>query len=699
MLSTELTDLIFTLCGQFSYLSNSHKYRDKEGKTYSPSDAAQEILNRLAVNHSSAYVPHADQGDLIMSTIKDTLSATTQKKKKNQTTRVTANSKAATYSTGLDTKLVENPMWKPSKPFNAIDAQWCANLVTDDHQVLYRRKPSGAYEIIGTPGGRMNEAVAAALERTQNIPDVFEFVKLQLDILSNFAAKSQEFEQQGIDKLLALKVSTGDGNSLTLKEFLGVTDDNLPTNNENVISLLVYKFMNTRTPASIFFGLLKLYKYYNIFRGDDDKDHPVFQGFVGRTSDGSAPTKRSYFENILNHYQEYLGHLDSRPKAVSMDGSEPAFGVFNKELWEADRAKYGNLKYEDSYLVKTFLKPMDKDQSKFFAAWVYGMFMNLVVVISLLQMDKGGTLKSTMKKLIRDMIKIYYDADVNFTLKRDQLCNEQYLYDAKRRLSIGDAMFVDYDEPPVRGEFWEKVKALTGGVTVDFPIKELYSNPYVVSGSPLFWLGSNRTCYIPDKGAFTRRLACITTKGHDTWKLIPKEMIDLINSDVETQKREFHLLMKLGKKAYDELIAEYGTLAEASVRLPSIAAELDAQSPWDEYLDGFYASLFEGKNYEFRLLTNEALDTMFNDYKTSHFTTLKFEPPNWRNYCRDANDKNQVGLKIYDKNIQKTVRGGKYYRNEEVLDDNIIVIGDQFDTIMDEMPSVDKAVGADTCPF
>jgi hypothetical protein len=90
---------------------------------------------------------------------------------------------------------------------------------------------------------------------------------------------------------------------------------------------------------------------------------------------------------------------------------------------------------------------------------------------------------------------------------------------------------------------------------------------------------------------------------------------------------------------------------------------------------------------------------MFNDYKTSHFTTLKFEPPNWRNYCRDANDKNQVGLKIYDKNIQKTVRGGKYYRNEEVLDDNIIVIGDQFDTIMDEMPSVDKAVGADTCPF
>lgn len=700
MLSTELTDTITNICGQFSYLSNSRKYRDKEGKLYTPNDAAQEILNRLAVNHSSIYVPHASEGELIKSTIKDTLSATSKNKKKMQTTRVSANAKASTYSTGLDTKLVENPLWKPSKPFNAIDAMWCANLVTDDHQVLYRRKPTGNYEIIGTPGGRMNESVAASLERSQDIPDVFEYTKKQLDILSTFAAKSQEYEQEGPEKLLSLIVPQGDGNGIPLKEYLGVTDDNMPTSNDNVISLLVYKFLNTQMSASLFYGQLKLYKYYNIFKGDDDKDHPVFQGFVARTSDGSAPTKRSYFENILEHYQEYLGHLDTRPKAVSMDGSEPAFGVFNRGLWESDVVKYSGITLEDSYLVKTFLDPMNEEQRKFFVAWVYAMFMNLVVVISLLQMDKGGTLKSTMKKLIRDMIKIYYDADVTFTLKRDQLCNEQYLYDSKRKLSIGDAMFVDYDEPPIRGEFWEKLKALTGGVTVDFPIKELYSNPYVVSGSPLFWLGSNRTCYIPDKGAFTRRLACITTKGHDTWKKIPKEVVDRLNhGDVDTQKKEFHLLMRMGKEAYEELVGEYGTLAETSVRLPSIAAELDAQSPWDEYLDGFYSSLFEEKKYEFRILTYETLDALFYQYKTAHFTTLKFDPPNWRNYCRDANDQNLVGLKIYDKNIHKTVRGGKYFRNEEDLDDNVIVLGDQFDELVEDMSNQSKAVGEDTCPF
>ena len=633
MLSTELTDLITTLSGQFSYLSNSHKYRDKEGKQYTPSDAAQEILNRLAVNHSSIYVPHASEGDLILATIKETLSETTQKKKKLQTTRVTANSKASTYSTGLDTKLVENPMWKPSRPFNAIDAQWCGNLVTDDRSVIYRKKATGAYEIIGASGGRMNEIAAASLERTQSIPDVFEFTKAQLDILSTFAAKSQEFEQEGPSKLLALTIPQGDGTSVTLKDYLGVTDDNLPTSNDNVISLLVYKFMNTQMPASIFFGLLKLYKYYNIFKGDDGKDHPVFQGFVCRTSDGSAPTKRSYFMNILEHYQEYLGHIDSRPKAVSVDGTEPAFGVFNRALWEADEEKYGGLTYDESKLIKTYLDPMDSDQKNFVCAWFYAVFMCLTVVISILHQDKGGTLKTTIKQILRVMINIYYDADVCFVMKRDQLCSPQYLYDSKRMLSIADAVLVDYDEPPTKGEFWEQIKSITGGVKVDFPIKELYSNPYMVSGSPLFYIGSNKPVYLQDKGAFKRRVACIITSANDTWKLIPKADIEKINNDVEVQKREFHLLMKLGKKAYKAIVEQYGSLAEASVKMPSIASQLDAQSPWDEYLERFYQSLFaEGEDTI--KIANETADMKLEAWKIKHKTSLKIDHLAMVNYFK-----------------------------------------------------------------
>lgn len=641
MLSTELTDLITTLSGQFSYLSNSHKYRDKEGKTYSPSDAAQEILNRLAVDHSTVYVPHASEGELIKSTIKDKLSETTHKKKKLQTTRVTANAKASTYSTGLDTKLVENPLWKPSKPFNAIDAMWCANLVMDDHQVLYRRKPTGAYEIVGSSGGHQNDVIAATLERTQNIPDVFEFVKAKLDVLSTFAAKSQEFEQEGPAKLLSLTIPQGDGDPITLKDYLGVTEDNMPTNNENVISLLVYKYLNTQMPASIFYGVLKLYKYYNIFKGDDDKDHPVFQGFVARASDNSAPTKRSYFQNVLDHYPGYLGSIPTRPKAVSMDGSEPAFGVFNKALWDEDEKNYGDLTYETSKLVKTYLDPMDADQKNFVCAWLYAMFMNLTVVISLLHQDKGGTLKTTVKQILREMVKVYYDADLTFVLKLDQLCDKQFLYDSKRMLSIADAIYVDYDEPPTKGTFWEEVKAKTGGAKVDIPIKELYSNPYTVTGSPLFYIGSNKPVYLQDKGAFKRRLACIITSANDTWKLIGRDDIEKINNDIEVQKREFHLLMKLGKKAYNGIIEQYGSLAEASVSMPSIALQLDAQSPWDTYFERFYQSLFtEGEDVI--KIANEAADMKLEAWKIKHKTSLKIDHLSMVNYFKMIHSENET---------------------------------------------------------
>lgn len=637
MLSKEFTDLIHTICLQYSYVAHAKQYMTSDKRMLTAEAAANDVFTRLATDHSSEYVPFASEGEAIKQAIKTHLVEATTQKKQKQTSRVVANSKASTYSTGLDSKVVENPLWTPSRPFNEIDAQWCANLVVDDNSVMYRRKPTGAYEIIGAAGGKNIDNVSSVLARTQPIPDVFAHVKTQLDIMSTFACKSQEFEQAGPKALLALQIADG----VTLKDFLGVTDDNLPTTNDNVISLLVYKFLNTRLPASIFFGYVKLLKYYNIFQGDDGKDKTVFQGFWSKTKDGSAPTASGYFANVLEHYRDFLGHIDSRPVAVSSNGSEPAFGVFNKSLWDEDETKYADLTYETSKLVKTYLDPMDNDQKNFVCAWFYAMFFNKNAVISILHQDRGGTLKTTVKQVVRNMIKTYYDADLTFILKLDQLTREQYLYDAKRMLSIADALFVDYDEPPVKGEFWEKVKATTGGVVVDITIKELYSNPYVVTGSPLYYIGSNKPVYLQDKGAFKRRLACIITSANETWKLISKDDINKLTNDIETQKREFHLLMKLGNDAYKAIIEKYGTLSEASTKMPSIASQLDAQSPWDEYLEGFYQSLFDD-NQEFVKIANDVVDTKLEAYKLKHRTTLKIDHLSVVQFFKSVNPDNET---------------------------------------------------------
>lgn len=648
-------------------MSHKRQYRTPDAKTLSPDDAAQEILNNLAVNHSQLYVPVADQSELIKNTIRNTLESVTQQKKKKQTTRVVANSKASTYSTGLDTKLVQNPMWMPSKPYNLIDAQWCANLVTDNNGVLYRRKATGAYEIIGTIGGRTNGPVASTLATMQNIPDVFNFVKSRIDVLSTLAAKSQEYEQKGVGAFLELEIplyKNADGTqvSQTLKEFLNIEEDNYPTSIENVISLLVYKFLNDMLPASIFFGLVTLKKYYNILKDENDKDHPVFQGFVVRCGDGTAPTKQGYFSNILDHYQEYLGKIPQRPMAVSNDSEIPSFGVFNQELWDADEKKYGYLTYETSKLVKTFLDPMDADQKNFVCAWFYAMFFCLSVVISILHQDKGGSLKTTVKQIVRNMIKLYYDADVTFVLKLDQLCNVQYLYDSKRMLCIADAMFVDYDEPPVKGVFWEEVKAKTGGAKVDIPIKELYSNPYTVTGSPLFYIGSNKTCFLPDKGAFKRRIACIITTANETWKNIPRADLEKLNNDIEAQKPEFHLLMKLGKQAYEGIISKYGSLSEASVRMNSIASQLDALAPWDEYCERFYRSLFPKDGKDTIKIANDAIDMRLEEWKIKHKTSLKIDHNSVINYFKMIHSDNKT--KPFRVNGE-TVRGWELHRVEQ----------------------------------
>lgn len=658
----EVKNLIATICAHYSYIAKSRKYKCPDGNVRTLDDAAVSILNTIATEHSSVYVTVSGERQALAETIKTQLVNLTQKKKATQTMKVAGNSKASTYSTGLDTKLVENPMWKPAKPFNVIDGDWCSGLYTDEHSTVYRKKPNGGFEIIGAVSGRANDVVAARLERTQELPDVFEYVKGQLDVMSTFVAKMQEFEQMGPEEVLKLQIPVSrnaDGSVATksLKDYLEV-GDNVPTSIENVVSLLVYKFLNTRLPASIFFGSLKLYKYYNIFVGDDDHEHKVFQGFVTRTASGAAPTKRGYFANILENYQEYLGHIDKRPVSVSVDGSEPAFGVFDREMWESDDKAYGDLDYEHSNLIKVYLDPMDADQRAFVTAWLYAMFFNKHPVISILHQDKGGSLKTTVKQIVRKMITEYYDADISFVLKRDQLCREQYLYDSKRMLSIADALFVDYDESPTKGEFWEYLKAITGGVQVDFPIKELYSNPYMVSGSPIFYIGSNKPCYIQDKGAFRRRLACIITSANDTWKLMPKGEIDRLNNDLETQKREFHLLMRIGKESYEKIVDKYGTLSEASVKMPSISSQLDAQSPWDEYLESFYDSLFED-NAEWIKISNDALDAKLDRWKYKHRTTIRIDRLSLVNYIKSVHQSNES--KRFRVN-NKVVRGWKLHR-------------------------------------
>lgn len=656
MISQELTDLIVNLCSNYSYVAHAKQYIDREKHLLTLEQAASNVFTELASEHSTEYVQYASEAAFIKETISEQLVNSTKRKKQKQTSRVVANAKASTYSTGLDSKVIENPLWIPNTAFNEIDAQWCANLVIDRNYVMYKRKESGAYEIIGPCSGRFVEQASNTLATKQPIPNVQTYIKNQLDILSTFACKAQEFEQEGPKVLLDLNITE----DLKLKDYLCIGEDNMPTSNDNVISLLVYKFLNTRLPSSMFFGYCKLLKYYNIFQSDDGKERAVFQGFLSKTKDSSAPTACGYFSNMLEHYKEYLGRIENRPNAVSMDGSEPAFGVFNKVLWDADEEAYGGLKYDESKLVKTFLDPMDSDQKNFICAWFYAMFFSKNAVISILHQDRGGTLKTTMKQIIRNMIKTYYDADLTFILKLDQLTREQYLYDAKRMLSIADALFVDYDEPPTKGDFWEKIKASTGGTKVDIPIKELYSNPYVVTGNPLFYIGSNKPVYLQDKGAFKRRLACIITSANETWRLISKDDIDRLNNDVETQKREFHLLMKLGKAAYNAIIEKYGTLSEASTKMPSIASQLDAQSPWDEYLEGFYQSLFDD-NQEFVRIANNVIDSKLEAYKMKNRTSLKIDHLSVVQFFKSAHvDNEDKKFKINN----KVVRGWVLHKIE-----------------------------------
>lgn len=668
-LSDELIKLIYTQCGQYSYMSNKRQYRrNSDSKMFSQKDAATEIVSQLALDHSTLYTPIADQKEQIIDYVADTLKSVAEQKKKKQTKKVVSNSVASTYSTGLDTKLVENPMWKPASHYNLIDADWCANLVTDKNGVLYKKKANGGYEIIGTTGGRGNTSIAMALSRKQPIPDVFAYIKNQVDILSGVVAKIKEYEVTDMTELMKLEIQVAhdaDGNPVkqTFGEYVGLPVGQLPDNIDNAISLVVYKFINTRLPASPFYGKLTLKKYYNIFHDDDGKERPVFQGFVARSGDGTALTAQSYFENVLDNYLGDLGRIDDRPVSVSNDNDVPAFGVFNQKQWDEDEEKYGYLTYATSELVKTFLDPMDKDQRRFVCAWLYAVFFHLNAIISILHQDKGGTLKTTIKQILREMIRHYYDADITFILKLDQLCDKQFLYDSKRMLSIADALFVDYDEPPTKGIFWEEVKAKTGGAKVDIPIKELYANPYTITGSPLFYIGSNKTCFLPDKGAFKRRLACIITTANETWKKIPLDHLDRLNNDIEYQKPEFHLLMKLGKEAYEQIKSEYGSLAEASVRMPSIASQLDALSPWDEYCERFYLSLF--KDTEVVKLANDAIDLKLDEWKVKHRTTLKIDHMSIVNYFKMVHPDNVT--KPFKINGQ-TVRGWILHKINPVVE-------------------------------
>lgn len=679
-------------------MSNKRQFRNNiDGKMYPPLGAAQEVLSNLAVNHSSLYTPLAAKKDQLSAYIVDTMKSIAQQKKKKQTRKIASNSVASTYSTGLDTKLVENPMWKPSKPYNIVDAEWCTNLVTDSNSVLYKQKDNGAYEIIGTTGGKANASLALTLSAKQVIPDVFEYMKNQIDILSTVVAKMKEYETKDISELMKLEIHVShnpDGTpvSQTFQEYIGISDDHLPENIDNAISLIVYKFLNTRLPASPFYGLITLKKYYNILKDEDGKDHPVFQGFVARSSDGSAPTAQSYFENILNHYQIYLGRIPNRPVAVSKDPSIPAFGVFDKAQWDADEEKYGYLTYDTSELVKTFLEPMDKDQRKFVSAWLYAVFFNLDAIISILHQDKGGTLKTTIKQILREMIKYYYDADITFVMKLDQLCDKQYLYDSKRMLSIADALFVDYDEPPTKGIFWEEIKAKTGGAKVDIPIKELYSNPYTITGSPLFYIGSNKPCYLTDKGAFKRRIACIITTANETWKNIPIDHLDRLNNDIEYQLPEFHLLMKIGKHAYEQIKKEYGSLAEASVRMESISSQLDALSPWDEYCERFYMSMFK-EDEEFIKLANDAIDSRLEEWKMKHRTSLKIDHMSIVNYFKMVHSDNVTKLfKIKGQVVRGWIlhRINPVFTNAEEASFSEIGLNDEGDPI----PSIPVPVNA-----
>ena len=705
---TSIEHILTELASDYTF-SNKKYYSSSEKKSYVIGEAVEKIVSSFALTHPVDYQQFMSERELLKEHITGILKSITKQKKDRQTKHTLARSLKGQESSGLSAKLVSNPLWQPSTTFNEIDAAWCNGLVLDDANTLYKRNADGSLVVVDQLNkAKLMECVNKVV-KLQDIPEPVKYCRDRMAVLTLLAKEVESTKTFGYDGMVEmLKKDYGtllnrEEVGETLQHFLGLADSELAEikDADALISKMVYHALDRQLPASSMWGFSSISKIYNTYTDENDNEHSIFDGFKVTTKGNQPFTRSQYFEKVLDEESEYMEHISHRPVPVAYRDdngklSEPAFGIFNNELWEEDQKKYGDLKYEDSIILKTFLEPMDVDQRKWTLAWYYATFFSFIlgsVIISRLHQDGGGTLKTTVKNYIRYAMVRYFGADVTFSMKRGELLDNQYLFDSKRKISLADCLYCMYDEPNDRGELWEVVKAKTGNPTVEMIIKQLYINPFSAESTVVFDFGSNKPIYLSEKSAFERRLGIIRTSATNTYKKIPtadfKELAYIKNGKLnDRQLREFHLLMKLGEAYYKEIIEKYGTLAEAANQMPSIAKELDDTTPWNEKYMQFYETLFKDKPENVGTTKPLKIASASLSEKLAVFalqqskcSSVRLDETGLQNFIRNVNCMNDNG-KVYDTMSKRTVRGWILYRpvkkdNEHYMDvvDNLSEYG------------------------
>lgn len=618
----------------YSYNSQARKYFCKDDKkSFSKKeDAVEDVINKFSRSDPKQYADVSGDMDDLRNDIGKILHDVCTSKKTKRAVESTLRNQSGQLSSGLSASTEVNPLWKPVKNFNAVDAIWCQGLYIDSNNTLYKKTETGAMKVVQQVCSQNMDKCVRAVLKVQDIEEPKVYIDRQITALTAMQKKIDAGDHGEIGDIgiqLNRKISeflSISGTDTTLRNWLGLGDGDVDSikSMDELSSKVVYKFLNDYIPASLMYGVMELAKVYNHFPSDDDsgKERKTFDGFTVKTRGNKPITKMAYFENVLSECSEYLNQIDNRPKAATAELDEtPSFGKFNTELYNQDAKKYKGLTYEKSWLVRTLLDPMDPDQRMFTCAWYYAVFNLITMVISKCHLDGGGTLKTTCKAVFAKAIKRYYGADLSYPMARGDLSNLPSRYNDRRQMSLADCLYCPYDEPNQKGDLWEDFKACTGALSREIMIKILFVNPYMAPTDVLFDIGSNKPIYINDKSAFTRRIAFIRTSAKNTVNNIPKNVLyDLckVEDDLtDSQLMEFHLLMRLGKKAYEEIVETYGSIEDAATKMPSIKSELADNSPWDEYLTAFYMSLFDDNQTEIKI-ANEAMDSKLNAYKLKH---------------------------------------------------------------------------------
>ena len=671
MIKEDVIELLQKISARYSYVSKARKYRDAvDGSVVSLDQAVSNTVSTFAIDHPTVYSTVAGNKAELEATIRECIKNATKERKQRQVSRSIETTHTGAITASLSGKCTTNPAWKPNTSFNAIDAEWCAGIMYCPlSNTIYATLPNGALEVVGSVG---DNVTIVKLAGKFNF-DPHAYINKQLDALRSMYFILQTFEQEGPEKMLGVK--TGEGK--TLREYLGIKEgDSIPQTAEEITTRLIHHMLNNTLPASVFTGLAKLTVYHETFTDDNGETHSSIKGFFYDMGKQGFLNGKAYFSNVIENYIEKLPVIDL-PEAIRHDGDNdtPAFGIWDQDSYDEDMEKYSGLSFDDSQIIRTYLEPMTTEQKTFVVAWWYALVHSheKKMIPSMLQMDKGGTLKNTVANIVKIAMKKYYGCDCHYDLNQEQLTVPQYTYNSFTQKSLGDAVWCHYDEVATKGKMWDEFKSMTGGPKVVVLVKKLYSNPYAQNSSVVFFFASNRPVYIQDMGAFRRRLVIISTKGDNTYKNIPIEFRNKMNDDREIQAKEFFLLMKIGKVAYDKLVHKYGGLVEAACAMQDIAAELETSSPWDEYYEGFYASLFEEDKAE-RTLSNADLAKLFSAYKTTHTSTLTLDENGMRKYCLNAMPENSKKF-VWNKNERRGVRGmllhAPIYKHTDDMEDYI----------------------------